>query len=233
MEFMILFLERRGAAAGRPAGMAEFEKFAGELMSRGKLRRGAQLHPERAGARVRVRDGRALVSDGPFAESKEIVAGFWIVEAESRGEAIALARRAWEVAEPRPEARDGAIEVHAARVIAHPPKPGGGVPFLLAFRMEPGLVPTPSKMHEMMVFGTALAEAGVQLETAPLLDEPAPARIESHGGKTLVVDGPFAESKEAVGGYSLIRVADRAAAIELAGRYPHAKWGPVEVREIV
>jgi len=53
------------------------------------------------------------------------------------------------------------------------------------------------------------------------------------GGKSLVTDGPFAEAKEAVGGYSLVRVAGRAQAIELAKRYPHARWGPVEVREIL
>jgi len=48
-----------------------------------------------------------------------------------------------------------------------------------------------------------------------------------------VTDGPFAESKEGVGGYSVVRVAGRTEAIELAKRYPHARWGPVEVREIL
>jgi len=48
-----------------------------------------------------------------------------------------------------------------------------------------------------------------------------------------VTDGPFAETKDAIGGYSLVRATGRAAAIELAKRYPHARWGPVEVREIL
>jgi hypothetical protein len=48
----------------------------------------------------------------------------------------------------------------------------------------------------------------------------------------VILDGPFAESKEAVGGYSLVRLTSRAEAVELAKRYPHAKWGPVEVREV-
>jgi hypothetical protein len=48
-----------------------------------------------------------------------------------------------------------------------------------------------------------------------------------------VTDGPFAESKEAIGGYGLVRVAGRGEAIELAKRFPHARWGPVEVREIL
>ena len=49
----------------------------------------------------------------------------------------------------------------------------------------------------------------------------------------LVTDGPFAEAKEAVGGYSLVRVSGRPEAIDVAKRYPHAKWGPVEVREVI
>ncbi len=52
-------------------------------------------------------------------------------------------------------------------------------------------------------------------------------------GKIVVTDGPFAETKDGVGGYSLVRVANRAAAVDLGTRYPHAKWGPVEVREIM
>jgi len=90
---MLLFMERKGAPKGEPGGFAEMKKFAGELASQGKLRRGAPLVAESAGARVRVRDGRAFVSDGPFAESKEIVGGFWIIEAASREEAIEIARR--------------------------------------------------------------------------------------------------------------------------------------------
>jgi hypothetical protein len=49
----------------------------------------------------------------------------------------------------------------------------------------------------------------------------------------VVADGPFAESKEAIGGYGIVRVAGRRDAVEQATRWPHARWGPVEVREIL
>ncbi len=78
-----------------------------------------------------------------------------------------------------------------------------------------------------------LERDGKLLDTAPLAQDPPPARIEPRGGKVLVTDGPFAESKETVGGYSVVRVSNRAEAIDLATRYPHAKWGPIEVREIM
>ena len=104
MEFMLLFMERKGAPKGEPGGPAEMKKFAGELASQGKLRRGAPLVAESAGARVRVSDGKAFVSDGPFAEAKETVGGYGIVRVASRAEAIDLAKR-------YPHAKWGPVEV--------------------------------------------------------------------------------------------------------------------------
>jgi len=223
MEFMLLFMQQSGA----PGGMAEMKRFAGELASQRKLRRGAPLVADSAAARVRVRDGKAFVSDGPFAETKEVVGGFWIIEVASREEAIGIARRC-------PHARHGVVEVHLVRGRDAVADPGKGTPFLMVFGMEPGLTDSDgSKFREMVAFGEALKREGKFLETAPLAHDPPPARIEPHGGKTLVTDGPFAESKEMVGGYSLVRLASRAEAIELAKRYPHAKWGPIEVREVM
>jgi hypothetical protein len=82
----------------------------------------------------------------------------------------------------------------------------------------------------MIAFGEALKREGKLLETAPLAQDPPPARVEQRGGKTLVTDGPFVETKGTIGGYGLVRVASRAAAIEVAKRYPHSGWGPIEVR---
>jgi len=227
MEFMLLFMVRPGAPKPEPAGLADMGKFAADLASQGKLRRGAPLGDESAGARVRVRAGRALVSDGPFAETKEVVAGFWIIDADSRAEAIDIARRT-------PHARGGVVEVHAVQFRETAPDPETGTPFLMVFGMEPGLTdPDGSKLREMLDFGEGLKREGKLFETAPLAADPPPARIEPRDGATLVTDGPFAESKEAVGGYGLVRVSGRAEAIDLAKRYPHAKWGPVEVREVL
>ena len=233
MEFMLLFIDRERTPGGEPAGLADLSSFAAELASQGRLARAAPLGPAASGARVRVRDGTPLVTDGPFAESKEALGGFWILEAESRDAAIEIARRAFERGEPRPEARSGAIEVHAVRGRYTFPHAEEGTPFLHVFRMEPGHSdPDGAKGREMIADGEALVRDGRLVETAHLAGDPPPARIESRRGKTLVTDGPFAETKDVVGGYSLVRAAGRAEAIELAKRCPHAKWGPVEVRQI-
>lgn len=227
MEFLLWFTEREGGPPLKAGGSAEMKELAGELARQRKLRRGAPLGPISDAALIRVRGGEALVSDGPFAESKEVVGGFWIVDVAGRDEAIEIARRS-------PHARYGTVEVHAVDFRLGYGDRGEGTPYLFVFRREPGLEdPDGSKLREMIAFGEELASQGTLLETAPLAAEPPPARIEVRGEKTLVTDGPFAEAKEAVGGYGVVRVAGRAQAIELAKRYPHARWGPVEVREIL
>lgn len=227
MEFLLWFTERKDGTPPEPGGFSEMGKLAKELARGGKLRCGAPLAPVADGALIRVRGGKAIVNDGPFAESKEVVGGFWIVDVASREEAIEIARRS-------PHARYGTVEVHRVGSRSTYTDSGEGTPFLMVFRMEPGLTdPDRSKFREMMAFGEELARQGTLFGMAPLAGDPPPARIEVRGGKALVTDGPFAEAKEAVGGYGLVRVADRAAAVALGARFPHARWGPVEVREIL
>jgi hypothetical protein len=66
------------------------------------------LEPARTTACVRVRQGKTTITDGPFAEAKEVVAGFYLLEARDMAEAIALAARI-------PSARLGTVEVRPAR----------------------------------------------------------------------------------------------------------------------
>jgi len=208
-------------------GMAVMGRFAKELARQKKLRRGFPLAGAEEAVTVRVKDGQPpVVVDGPFAETKEQVAGVWVIEAADRAEALEIASRV-------PHTSYAPTEVHALGGRYGVADPEKGKPFILLFHMEPGLVPTPDKGKEMIAFGTKLQEQGIQFETAPLTDRIAPARLETRSGKVFVTDGPFAETKEGVGGYSLIRARDRAHAVELAKQYPHAKWGKVEVREIL
>ena len=80
------------------------ESWVAEMDGRGVRREGMPLRPVREAATVRVRDGEVLVSDGPFAETKEQIAGFDLLECADLDEAI-------EVASRHPVARIGTIEV--------------------------------------------------------------------------------------------------------------------------
>jgi len=81
-----------------PAGLYEdMGKFIEETTKSGNFVGGAGLQPTSAGTRVRLNDGKITVVDGPFTESKEIVGGYAIIDAKSRDEALALARRFMEL----------------------------------------------------------------------------------------------------------------------------------------
>jgi hypothetical protein len=73
------------------AAMGEYNEG---LAKAGVLLEGSGLHPSAEGARVRFSGGKRTVIDGPFAESKELVAGYWIIQAKSLDEAIEWAKRA-------------------------------------------------------------------------------------------------------------------------------------------
>ena len=75
----------------------EMGKFIEETTKGGNFIGAAGLQPSSAGARVRLKGGKITVTDGPFAETKEIIGGYAIMDAKSRQEALALARRFMEL----------------------------------------------------------------------------------------------------------------------------------------
>jgi hypothetical protein len=83
-------------------------KYNEELMKAGALVDLAGLHPSSKGFRVRFSGGKRALIDGPFAETKELIAGYWIIQVKSREEALDWARR---VPAPHGEDQEGEIEV--------------------------------------------------------------------------------------------------------------------------
>ena len=96
MSYMLLVIEpvdqrrQRGVATGHGV-YDRMLAFAGSLKARGLLRGVESLASQADGARVQVRGGRSSVVDGPFAEAKEMIGGFFLVDVASREEAVALA----------------------------------------------------------------------------------------------------------------------------------------------
>ncbi len=89
--------EAQRSAVVPPSLYEEMGKFIEETTRSGNFISGAGLQPSSAGARVKLKDGTITVIDGPFAESKEIVGGYAIMDAKSHEEALALARRFMEI----------------------------------------------------------------------------------------------------------------------------------------
>ena len=92
--------------AARQKTYEEYRELIGELTTDGKYLAGSELAPTTSATTVRVREGRRMVTDGPFAETREQLGGYFLVEANDLDEAIAIAARI-------PSALEGTIEVRA------------------------------------------------------------------------------------------------------------------------
>jgi hypothetical protein len=98
MRFMMIYkpADTKDMEAGVPPTQDEMAKmgaFIGELAQSGVLLATDGLQPSSKGARVRLAKGKLTVTDGPFTETKELIAGFAIVQVKSKAEAIELAER--------------------------------------------------------------------------------------------------------------------------------------------
>ncbi len=89
----------------------EYSDLVQELQSKGKFLAGDELQPTTTASSVRVRDGKQMVTDGPFAETREQMGGFFLIEAADQNEANSIAARI-------PSARTGTIEVRPVMATA-------------------------------------------------------------------------------------------------------------------
>ncbi len=97
MRFMVIVKANKDSEAGvMPSEqmLTEMGKFNEELAKAGVMLAGDGLHPSSKGARVKFSGGNRIVTDGPFAETKELIAGFWLWQVKSKEEAIEWLKRA-------------------------------------------------------------------------------------------------------------------------------------------
>jgi hypothetical protein len=206
-----------------------------EMDGRGARLLGRELDLPETAVTVRVRDGVALATDGPFAESKEFIAGVTLFECADLDEAIQLAAAC-------PVSRFQAIEVRpfmaglrlgaAASAFARGDD-GAASPYLLSMWMG-GTPAAPFDDQAVMDEGEAwrqdLEARGLQI-LGNALQGPQTARtVRVRNGETLLTDGPFTETKEFIAGIDVVRCAGRQQAIELAAAHPLARYHAIEVR---
>jgi len=106
--------EREMGTMPRPAGekmMAEYMQFTEDIKKSGHYKGGDALQPTSTATTVRVRQGKVSTTDGPYAETKEQLGGFYMIEARDLNDAIQVAARI-------PGAKTGSIEVRPVRVFA-------------------------------------------------------------------------------------------------------------------
>jgi hypothetical protein len=239
MQFMIFRRADPDTEAGVMPG-AELLQAMGEynqqMVDAGIMLGGEGLQPSAKGVRLRLAPGRVTVIDGPFTETKELIAGFSIIDVGSKQEAIDWVSR-W----PRQdgggnvelEIRESGCPGGCAEVEAAAVTDARGARFVVLLRSSPDLeseVPVPrAKLDALDAHNAAEAKAGVLLAADGLRSSARGARVKIADGKLSVVDGPFTEIKEMIAGYWMIRVASLQEAIAWARRNPYPTGPEVEV----
>jgi hypothetical protein len=109
MQYLLLIYENEVEGAARDAAamnamMAEYGTFTQSIVQSGNFKAGDALQKTATATTVRVRNGKTLTTDGPFAETREQLGGYYLIEAKDLDEAIGIAERV-------PSARTGSIEV--------------------------------------------------------------------------------------------------------------------------
>jgi hypothetical protein len=192
---------------------------------------GDRLRPTAAATTVKVRNGELLMCDGPFAETKEQVAGYDVLECADLDEAVGWAAK-------HPTALIGSVEVRPLRG-DRPPAPlpapkEGKTRYMLLVCLGPDFAMGPQDQAEIGPATRAWVKEtkgkGVWL-FGSRLEGPDQARtVRVKGDQVLVADGPFAETKELIAGFDILECADLDEALEVAAAHPEAKFGMLEVR---
>ncbi|MGH3421583.1 MAG: YciI family protein, partial [Streptosporangiaceae bacterium] len=202
------------------------DSWVAEMGGRGVRREGAPLQPVREAALVRMRDGEVLISDGPFAETKEQIAGYDVIECSSLDEAIEVAAR-------HPAATFGAIEVRpfspdgwSRPADSHGPGDGPGYLMIHCLDATAPLSPADDcrlpgspASQALAAWDEETSARGVQL-AGGRLQLPGTARtVRVRDGQLLVSDGPFAETKEQVAGLNVLACPSLTHAVEIAAQH--------------
>jgi hypothetical protein len=259
------FLMMVKASKDSEAGVLPDEKILSEmggynekLIKAGALLVAEGLQASSKGARVRCAKGRITVTDGPFAETKELIAGFWLIQAESTQAAIEWAERVpfkeGEV-EVRPllelsdipvdpaEKPDGRRETEEQFRAAPPGRKPGTMRFMGLLKSdrdtEAGVLPDEKVLEAVGAFMEEGVKSGVFLSGEGLQPSSMGVRVRYSGSRRMVIDGPFTETKELIAGYVIIQVESREAAIEWTKRFVqldapgrHGAESECEVRQI-
>jgi hypothetical protein len=194
----------------------------GEMVRAGRLVAADGLRASSQGARLNFVNGKRTVTKGPLVGNNELIAGFAVMKVRSLDEAIEWSTKF--------AAAVGDVEIDI-RPATEPWDIGLGVkPEGLTTRRyiamhkataqsEAGTPPTEAQMRGVGALIDEMTKAGVLLSTAGVAPSRTAVLLRNFGGKKTVVDGPFAESKELVGGFAILEMGSKAEAVDWAKRY--------------
>ena len=246
MRFMMMVKSNERSEAGvlpdeqMLASMGEYNE---RLTKAGLMLGGEGLQASSKGARVQMFGGKIKVIDGPFAEAKELLGGYWLVRAMSKDEVIDWTKRVpfeegevevrevyelddlpvdpsekpdgWRAREQATRDRAG-----AGTIVARKP---GTQRYMIAIKSDENTeagaqLDNTALFERMSALMDEMASAGVLLSGDGLKPSSKGARVKFSGSKRTVIDGPFTESKELIAGFSIVQVNSKQEAIEWGRR---------------
>jgi len=223
MQFMIMHKmtdEMEQGLKTDPALMESGSKLIEEGLKNRVFISGEGLKPSSERVHVAYKNGQRIVTEDPFSDPKELVAGFALMKVRSRNEALMWCNKFAAVV--------GDVEMFLGPVVepwdlGMMPKPTNPPLRVLSMHQldesaEQG-PPNPELMARMGALVEEMRNAGVLQASAGLGATRDGARIRYKAGKATVIDGPFAESKELVAGYAIVDLPTRQAAVDWALRF--------------
>jgi hypothetical protein len=201
-----------------------------EMDGRGVRLLGRELDLPETAATVRVRDGEPLVTDGPFAETKEFIAGFDLLECADLDEAL-------EVAAKHPSSWFAAIEVRPVKGEARLGEKASafgraddsaGTSYMLAGWV--GGASASDQIDEVNAWRQDVEARGLHVLANALEGADTATTVRVRNGQTLLSDGPATPIEEFVACLDVVSCADRQQAVDLAAAHPVARHHAIEVR---
>jgi hypothetical protein len=213
----------------------ELPGWAEEVDGRGVRLLGRELDLPETAATVRVHDGEMLVTDGPFAETKEFIAGFEVFEFADLDEAIEVAAKcpiSWfQAIEIRPFL--AGLRLTEEAFAFGRGEDGGARPYLLCMWMG-GTPAVPFDDQAVKDEGEAwrqdLEARGLHVLGHALGGRDTATTVRVRDGERLLGRGPLSQTEEFIAGIDVVSCADRQQAIQLAAAHPVARYHAVEVR---
>ncbi|MFO0943928.1 MAG: YciI family protein [Pirellulales bacterium] len=215
-----------------------------ELVQKGQLIAASPLHPVATAKTIRVRDGQPVLTTGPFAETAEQLGGFYILDVPDLDVAIQIAARL-------PAAKKGTVEIRPVfkldglpkelfnnqAAISDPEQQSWKQFMFLCYDDEQywqqaGADALRSAMAEAVQLTHQLNEQGMFVSAAPLHPSTTATSVRIRDGQRTITDGPFAETREVLGGFYVIRAASIEQALQYAQHHSGARVGAVEVRQV-
>lgn len=234
MRFMVMHKNDKHTEAGEPPSpelVAKMGDFIGEYARKGQFLGGEGLGASATRTRLVFRGGQCTVKHGPYTGSNELPAAALLLKVESRDQAIGWAQRYGKIL--------GDCEIELGPVtepwdLGLLPRPADAPLRVLMLpkadeTSEAGQARPPKQKADLTRLKTEMTKAGVLVSSESLQPSSKSKRLTFTNHKLSVMDGPFSESKELIGGFAMLELPSMEVVIEMCKRYAAILGGTLEI----